>query len=342
MFVEENDEHSLLWSGPRCGSSTVKTHFGLDHSYSFADVPHYLRQLSSQQKNQSIYIDNHGENSCIGASLLPSGMKISPVLDKLRVIKSAAELHQMEAGCKLSAAAFVSTIRSSKESTSESLLAARMEFECKQRGATGLSYIPVIASGDRANIIHYTRNDLPLKEGELVLMDAGGKFGPFCTDITRTIPHSSFTSAQRELYNAVLRAQRVCIEAVSEFKNFKELSLETLNGLAMLQLVQELSHLGFKSPEDAVNKLFPHSIGHYLGMDLHDTPSISYSQPLVPGMVITIEPGLYIPYDSDYPSRFHGIGIRIEDDIAITQDGMKNLTESVPRDPEELEHLINQ
>ena len=109
----------------------------------------------------------------------------------------------------------------------------------------------------------------------------------------------------------------------------------------MRLFIDELSILGFANPERSINKLFPHSIGHYLGLDLHDCQSISYEEPLQDGMIITIEPGLYIPYDQDYPSKYHGIGVRIEDDILLTADGCVNMTEAVPREVEEIEALMH-
>lgn len=238
--------------------------------------------------------------------------------------------------------AFRETIRASRKNQQESFLAAKMEFEARSRGATGLAYIPVVAGGDRANIIHYVRNDRPLSEGDLVLMDAGAKVDAYCNDITRTWPVSGrFTSPQKEMYQAVLRVQKQCIRALAQWSKFPELSISTLNEIATLLFTDELGRLGVVNPRGVVDKLFPHSIGHFIGMDLHDCPTVSYDEPFRRGMIITIEPGLYIPADPRYPERFHGIGIRIEDDLLLTDDGCINLTETVPRETDELEHLLN-
>jgi intermediate cleaving peptidase 55 len=149
-----------------------------------------------------------------------------------------------------------------------------MEFECRIRGASGLAYVPVVAGGDRANIIHYVRNDSLIEDGSLVLMDAGAKMNGYCNDISRTWPvNGRFNDPQRDIYEAVLRVQKACIKAINN-----ESSLDLLNYLAIHMFIDELGKLGFEDPQTSVFDLFPHSIGHYLGLDLHDCPSISYEE----------------------------------------------------------------
>lgn len=174
-------------------------------------------------------------------------------------------------------------------------------------------------------------------------MDAGAKLHGYCSDITRTFPISGcFTQPQRELYEAVLRVQKGCIKALQQWPGLpRSPTLIDLHQLAVYSFVQELGILGFAHPENIIEQIFPHSLGHYLGMDLHDCQSIHYDEPLRPGMIITIEPGLYIPPLDDYPTRYHGIGIRIEDDILLTSDGCQVLTENAPKEVEELEKLCN-
>ena len=267
---------------------------------------------------------------------------IKELVHRQRLIKSPAEQNVMREASRVGSEAFRETIRWSRGRRLEAELAAKMEFECRMRGASGLAYVPVVAGGDRANIVHYVRNDRVIEEDSLVLMDAGAKAHGYCNDITRTWPISGrFTAPQRELYEAVLRVQKRCIQAASKYRQFPDLTLNALNHVATVLFVDELGALGFKDPERAVQRLFPHSIGHYLGLDLHDCPSVSCDEPLTEGMVITIEPGLYIPASSGYPARYHGIGVRIEDDILLGAGGVQNLTEAVPRDAEEIEHLMH-
>lgn len=249
----------------------------------------------------------------------------------------------MREASRIGAEAFSSVIRWSKGRREEASLAARMEFEVRMRGASGLSYVPVVAGGDRANIIHYVRNDRIITEGSLVLMDAGAKYGGYCNDITRTWPVAGrFAEAQRELYEAVLRVQQQSLDMLRRRTELPGFSLHTLHCASVYFAAEELGKLGFRHPTKAVHKLYPHSIGHFLGMDLHDCPSIGYDEELQPGMVITVEPGLYVPVGKDYPERFHGIGVRIEDDVLVTTDGFVNLTAAVPKEVEELEGLMSQ
>lgn len=262
---------------------------------------------------------------------------------ELRLVKSAAEQAVMKEASRIGSEAFRETMKWSRHTRKESDLAARMEYECRLRGAAGLAYVPVVAGDDRGNIIHYVRNDrLITGNSPLVLVDAGAKVHHYCNDITRTWPLTGrFTAAQKEIYEAVLRIQLQCIKAAQQWKSYPEMSLETLNELANLLFVDELGRLGFNKPERLVHRVFPHSIGHYLGLDLHDCPSVSYGEPLRAGMVITIEPGLYIPADPLYPDRYHGIAVRIEDDILITEDGCQVMTDLVPKHTEEIEDLLN-
>lgn len=182
---------------------------------------------------------------------------------------------------------------------------------------------------------------LTARRGSLVLMDAGAKVNGYCSDITRTWPISGrFTAPQRELYEAVLRVQQRCIVGAAEWPRFPEISLQTLNDIANVLFVDELGRLGFARPERAVDALFPHSIGHYMGLDLHDCPSVPAAHALQPGMVITIEPGLYVPAHPDYPARYHGLAVRIEDDILVTAEGCDVLTDAVPKEVAEIESLL--
>lgn len=271
-----------------------------------------------------------------------SSTSIKEMLQSLRVHKSAAEIRVMRAAAQAGSEALTLVMQWSRSERRESTFAAKMEFEARLRGASGLAYVPVVAGGDRANIIHYVRNDRIIGDDALVLMDAGAKYAGYCNDITRTWPVSGrFTEPQRELYEAVLRVQTRCLEMLKRRKEFPQMSLNLLHYASVHFFVEELGQLGFQSPKKAVEKLYPHSIGHFLGMDLHDCPLVSYDEKLRPGMVITVEPGLYVPASDAYPTRFHGIGVRIEDDVLITDDGFVNLTQSVPREVEEIEDLMN-
>lgn len=208
------------------------------------------------------------------------------------------------------------------------------------RGADqGLAYVPVVAGSDRATILHYTHNDRCLDENNLILVDAGAKAFGYCSDISRTWPHKSkFSHEQKQLYEAVLRVQQTCIERVQRHQK-NPVSFLDLNILASELIFKEIVNLGFPATRETVETVFPHSIGHHLGLDLHDCATIEINRPLTKDMCITIEPGIYVPCSPSFPECFHGMGIRIEDDLLLTHDGVSVLTSSVPKSIDDLEAL---
>ncbi|XP_009082099.1 PREDICTED: probable Xaa-Pro aminopeptidase 3, partial [Acanthisitta chloris] len=217
------------------------------------------------------------------------------------------------------------------------------EFECRARGADILAYPPVVAGGNRSNTLHYVKNNQLIKDGELVLLDGGCEFSCYVSDITRTWPvNGRFTKPQAELYQAVLDIQKSCLSLCSPGMN-----LENIYSLMLSLIGQKLKELGVlkSSVSDslffkAVRKYCPHHVGHYLGMDVHDTPDISRSLLFQPGMVITIEPGIYIPEDDmSAPERFRGIGVRIEDDVVITEDAPLILSDNCPKEIYHIEQI---
>ncbi|XP_035166999.1 xaa-Pro aminopeptidase 3-like, partial [Oxyura jamaicensis] len=219
----------------------------------------------------------------------------------------------------------------------------QFEFECRARGADILAYPPVVAGGNRSNTLHYVKNNQLIKDGELVLLDGGCESSCYVSDITRTWPvNGRFTKPQAELYQAVLDIQKSCLSLCSP-----GVSLENIYSLMLSLIGQKLKDLGILKSSvtesqffKAVRKYCPHHVGHYLGMDVHDTPDMSRSLPLQPGMVITIEPGLYIPEDDmNAPERFRGIGVRIEDDVVIAEDSPLILSADCPKEIYDIEQI---
>ena len=222
-----------------------------------------------------------------------------------------------------------------------------------------IAYIPVIAGGPRATVLHYIRNNQIIQNDSMVLMDAGCQYRDYSSDITRTWPVSGkFTQPQRELYEACLNVQEHCLKFC-----VPGMTLQKLYFVMMRKLGEELSHLGLvdkkeheaavkmcKSPTDSlpmyyVKKLAnfcPHDIGHYLGLDVHDCPEVSKNIELQPGTVITVEPGIYIkPNDETVPFKYRGIGIRIEDDVVITDgDTCDILSKSSPKKIQDIENVL--
>lgn len=235
-----------------------------------------------------------------------------------------------------------------KSGMKEYALEALFEYTVKKHGAKRMSFPPVVAGGGNGSIIHYIENVDTLKDGELVLVDAGCEYNGYASDVTRTWPiQGTFTKQQRMVYDLVLKCQLECIKMAS-YAFEKPISLDDIHhhAVSILSkgLLEELKVVKGPTLQHVISEkqyfpYFPTHVGHYLGMDVHDTPLMSQTAPLQPGMVITIEPGLYFNQTSPH---FTNIGIRIEDNILITKNGIENLTESIPKLPEDLESVIGQ
>lgn len=236
----------------------------------------------------------------------------------------------------------------SRPGVTEHELSAVVDYGCRLHGAVGPSFPAVVAGGPRALTLHYhpSADGPAVDDGDMVLMDFGASHLGYASDISRTWPIAGkYSAPQRELYDAVLRTQQQCIDMCTADGT---MSLSQIQQSSMLFTAQELIKLGILKADDVagangahlVRQFYPHSIGHYLGMDVHDVPSCPLNRPLAPGMVVTIEPGLYIPDTPDVPARFRGLGIRIEDDVLVTEDGPRVLTAGCVKSPDEVEHKL--
>ena len=221
---------------------------------------------------------------------------------------------------------------------------AEIEYAFRRRGGTGPGYGTIVAAGPNATILHYRAGDAVLKDGELCLVDAGAEYGIYTADVSRTFPVSgNFTKAQREAYELVLDAQVKAIEEVkpgAPLDAIHEATVRRLTaGMVKLGLLQ--GSVEERVTDKSYRKYYMHRTSHWLGMDVHDVGAYfidGQPRPLVPGMVVTIEPGLYVSADDPTaPEALRGVGIRIEDDILVTPQGHENLTASTPKDPSEVE-----
>lgn len=206
-----------------------------------------------------------------------------------------------------------------------------------------MAFHPVVGGGANGSVVHYSRNDKKIKSGDLVLMDVGCEYHGYLSDLTRTWPPCGrFSAAQEELYSLILETNKECIKLCKPGTSIREIHHHSVKML--ISGFQELGIIG-KGKSIQYNYLNPTSIGHSLGMDIHDSTSLTLDKPLEPGVVITIEPGIYIPQvpilNENAPDRFRGIGIRIEDEVLITENGHEVLTASVPKEIPHLTTLIN-
>ncbi|WWD18077.1 hypothetical protein CI109_102524 [Kwoniella shandongensis] len=252
-------------------------------------------------------------------------------LQQIRMVKSPIELQMMKRAAEISSAAHAKVMRAARAGSRERELEAIFEFECNMMGSERQAYVPVVASGANALVIHYTRNDCTLDKDNLVLIDAGCEYNMYTSDITRTFPVSGkFSAPQRDLYEAVLNAQKECIRRC---KVEDSVMLSELHRTSCSLLLEELKQIGFRlTVGDVERTLYPHFLSHHLGSDLHDCPTRDRSATLVEGNVISIEPGVYVPFDNRFPTAFHGLGIRIEDEVAFTKAGPMVLSANAPKE----------
>lgn len=272
------------------------------------------------------------------------------IIGEMRLHKEPEEVEMMQTAATIAAEAHILAMKKVKPGMNEFQVESFMEAYMRDRGANGVAYNSIIGGGGNATILHYVENNMPLKDGDLILIDAGAEYRGYASDITRTFPvNGKYSQAQREVYDVVLDTQLQCIEATktgNTVKKRQELSIELLTeGMKKLGLLKGKTSDLIK--KKAYMKYYMHGVGHYLGLDVHDAgryftdQAAKNSRPFAPGMVLTVEPGLYIPPDDkSAPAKYRGIGIRIEDDVLVTKDGNRNLTSKVPKDPDEIEALM--
>lgn len=361
MFVRKKDSERETWDGFRFGPEATSSLFKIDQCYPIEEFENravellkgieklYYRQYLNRE------VDEQMQNILIRTSkaMGRTGMGLLPVYDaeeligELRVIKSDSELQNLRRACQISAEVHMEAMQYVRPGMSEREINGFLIYQMMKRGAAREGYGAIVAGGNNATTLHYVFNDQPCKAGDLLLIDAGAEFNYYTGDITRTFPVTGqFTDEQAHIYEAVLKVQKQIIEMIHPGLTFKELQ-ETGTSLltnAMLELgllegrkadiIEALEH----------KRYYPHGIGHWLGMDVHDAGLYFVKgQPraIEENMCFTIEPGLYIPAnDTKAPARYRGIGIRIEDNLRVTKDGCENMTSLVPKEIKDIERLM--
>ncbi|KAL2832693.1 xaa-pro dipeptidase app [Aspergillus pseudoustus] len=351
LYVQEKDPKAELWDGARSGTQAAIDVFNADESGDIERIGDILPKILSDAT--AVYTDipafNPRRSSLhrylygpMSASQKLQKMidvqKVKPlrsILNEMRAFKSEDEVVQLRRVGQASGRAFTEAMR--QTFTKEKDLTSFLEYNFKVNGCDGSAFVPVVAGGSNALSIHYTKNDDILKDGDMVLVDGGGEMGTYISDITRTWPvNGKFTDAQRDLYTAVLNVHRSCVSLCRETAH---LSLDRLHGIAENGLKDQLKQLGFDVSADAVRTLFPHHLGHYVGLDVHDCGGYSRGYDLKAGQCITIEPGIYVPDEDRWPAHFRGIGIRIEDSVCVGDDNPIVLTTEAVKEIDDIEAL---
>ena len=365
MYVRPRDPEMETWFGRREGvDGAVKNH-GADKAFSIekfeADLGKLLDghdklyyRFGVDQKLDLLmlgYLSNQRQRRLKTA--YPPHTIVDPtiILGEMRLHKTDDEVEKMQTAATISAEAHILAMQRTRPGMNEFQVESLIEAYMRERGASGVAYNSIIGGGENATILHYVENNRPLNDGDLILIDAGAEYHGYAADITRTFPvNGRFTQPQRDVYDVVLDVQLQCIEATKTGNTVKarqELSIELLTeGMKRLGLLKGKTKELIK--KKAYMKYYMHGVGHYLGLDVHDAgryftdQTAKNSRPFAPGMVLTVEPGLYIPPDDkSAPAKYRGIGIRIEDDVLVTEEGNRNLTSKVPKDADEIEQLMN-
>ncbi|MEM6709098.1 MAG: Xaa-Pro aminopeptidase [Pseudomonadota bacterium] len=356
LFCAERDPDWERWNGSRLGPERALAELGVDDAFPISDLADIL-PLMLEGKDR-IYA-TLGERPDLDTSLLgwikgirdrEAGGAIPPgeiialkhLLHELRLFKSAAELRVMREAARITAGAHKRAMRRCRAGMTEGQLEAELQYEFMRQGARVPAYTSIVGGGNNACVMHYIRNDARLRPGSLVLIDAGCEYQHYASDLTRTFPVSGrFSAAQQALYEIVLAANEeaiACCTTEHSFNDPHQRAIEIMTqGLKDLKLLRgDLNEL---LETEAYRRFCPHKSSHWLGLDVHDVGDYRVDEhwrALEPGMVLTIEPGIYIADDesnAEVPARFRGTGIRIEDDVHVTRSGPEVLTRAAPKSP---------
>ncbi len=365
LFVRPRDPKMETWYGRRAGVEGAEKKYAADKAFSIekfaAELPKllngyeklYYRFGVDQKLDQLILQYFSAQRVRRLKTAYPPHTIVDPtvLIHDMRLHKTDEEMKLMQKAADIAVDAHVLAMRTARAGMNESHIEAVIEHHFRMNGASGVSYNSIVGGGENATILHYVENNAELKDGDLLLIDAGCQYQGYASDITRVFPvNGKFTKPQREVYDIVLETEIACLEATKKGNTIKqrhELSVEMLTeGMKQLGLLKGKTKDLIK--KKAYEKYYMHGLGHFLGLDVHDAGryfsdhQAKNSRQFAPGMVLTVEPGLYIPIDDkNAPSKYRGIGVRIEDDVLVTEDGNVNLTAKCPKQVDEIEELMN-
>lgn len=360
LFNRERDLKSEIWFSPYMGQNDALAVLSVDRALPFNNINQELHLLlnglhvvyhapgeydyADQIFDKSLKILRNKKNRAFQAPLTQTDWR--PWVHEIRLFKSSEELVIIKRASEISASAHTNAIKKCHPNMFEYQLEAEIHYEFMRLGARYPAYATIVGSGANACILHYTENECIMRDGDLVLIDAGCEYQGYASDITRTIPvNGKFSHTQRAVYDIVLDAQLYALKALKP-----GISIREVNDQVVRIMIAKLINIGVMKGEveqlfadQVYKKFYMHGLSHWIGLDVHDGVYCEKSiceRVLEPGMILSVEPGLYIATDADVLKEYRGIGIRIEDEIAITANGNENLTASVVKDADAIEALM--
>ncbi len=360
LFCREKNEEREIWDGFRHGPAGAREKFGVDEAYPIAELDSRMPELLANQEMLHYAPGAHAawdarvigwlnavrEKVRLGISAPANIGDLRVPLDEMRLIKDEAELATMRRAAGISADAHRRAMRATRPGRFEYEIEAELLYSFRRQGAQFPAYTPIVASGANACVLHYVGNDARMADGDLLLIDAGCELDGYASDITRTFPvNGRFSGPQREIYGLVLEAQKAAMSQTRAGKNWNE-----PHDAAVTTLTQGMLDLGLLSgsldealSKETYRRFYMHRTGHWLGLDVHDAGDYKTSgewRALVPGMVLTVEPGLYVRPGEGVPEAYWNIGVRIEDDVLVTNGGCEVITHETPKSIDDIEALM--
>lgn len=369
LFCREKNEEREIWDGFRYGPQAGAERFGFDRGAPIGSLDQEMAKLladrpalwyalaTSDALDASVrgWLAALRAQARAGVTSPTRVHDLNALLDEMRLVKDESEIERMRRAAKISSAAHIRAMRATRPGCHEYEIEAELLHEFRRNGSASPAYGSIVAAGRNACVLHYRANDAVMNDGDLLLIDAACEFDGYAADITRTFPVSGrFSPAQRTLYDIVLEAQRAAIEAIvpgARFNDPHDAAVRVLaQGMIDCRLIEGPLDAALES--GAYRRFYMHRTGHWLGIDVHDCgdyrePAVDVadttagSRILRPGMVLTVEPGLYVRAADDVPSAFHDIGIRIEDDALVTAEGCEILTLDTPKRADDIEATMN-
>lgn len=366
LFVRPRHKEMEIWNGKRFGLEGAEKEFGANKAFDIAD---FNKEIGALLNGKEKLVYRFGVHSDVDQTILRiladfrlrgrKGFFAPPViidqsvfLHESRLIKTPEEIAIMREAADIAVEAHTEAMKTIKPGMNESEIEALTDYIFRRRGAAGVSYGTIAAGGANACILHYTENNQTLRDGDLILLDAGAEFKGYASDITSTFPiNGKYTEAQREIYDVVLAVEEACIKETRvgvRYMERQQKSIELLTeGMLTLGLLKGDAKELIEKKE--YEKFYMHGVGHYLGLDVHDVGRYfadakgETSRAFEPGMILTVEPGIYVAPDAEnVPDKYRGVGVRIEDDVLITESGQDVLTRKMPKRAEEIEELMRQ